>query len=132
MFKSFKVEVENQLNKRIKIFRSDRGGEYYGKYDGSGEQRPRPFSKFLEECGIVPQYTMSGSLSMNGVAERRNITLKDMVRSMISHSNLPISLWGETLKTAAYILNIVPTKATAKTPYELWTNKKPSLKHLHI
>ena len=55
-----------------------------------------------------------------------------MVRSMISHSNLPISLWGEALKTAAYILNRVPTKATAKTPYELWTGKKPSLKHLHI
>ena len=69
---------------------------------------------------------------MNGVAERRNRTLKDMVRSMISHSNLPISLWGEALKTAAYILNRVLTKATAKTPYELWTGKKPSLKHLHI
>ena len=51
---------------------------------------------------------------------------------MISHSNLPISLWGEALKTAAYILNRVLTKATAKTPYELWTGMKPSLKHLHI
>ena len=116
----------------IKNVISDRGGEYYGKYDGSDEQHPRPFSKFLEECGIVPQYTMPGSPSMNGVADRRNITLKDMVRSMISHSNLPISLWGEPLKTAAYIINRVPTKATAKTPYELWTHKKPSLKNLHI
>ena len=62
---------------------------------------------------------MLGSPSMNGVVERRNRTLKDMVRSMISHSNLPISLWGEALKTAAYILNRVPTKSTAKTPYEL-------------
>ena len=118
--------------KRIKNVKSDRGGEYYEKYDGSGEQHPGPFAKFLEECSIVPQYTMPGSLIMNGVAERRNRTLKDMVRSMISHSNLPISLWGEALKTAAYILNRVPTKATAKTPYELWTGKKPSIKHLHI
>ena len=102
VFKSFKVEVENQFNKRIKNVKSDRGGEYYGKHDGSGEQRPGPFAKFLEECGIVPQYTMPGSPSMNGVAEKRNRTLKDMVRSMISHSNLPISLWGEALKTAAY------------------------------
>ena len=132
VFKSFKVEVENQLNKRIKNVRSYRGSEYYGKYDGSSEQHPGPFGKFLEECGIIPQYTMLGSPSMNGVAERRNITLKDMIRSMISHSNLPKSLWGEALKTTAYILNIVPTKATAKTPYELWTCKKPSLKHLHI
>ena len=93
MFKSFKVEVENQLNKRIKNVRSDRGGEYYGKYDGSGKQRPGPFAKFLEECGIVPEYTMAGSPSMNDVVERRNRMLKDMVRSMISHSNFPISLW---------------------------------------
>ena len=69
---------------------------------------------------------------MNGVAERRNRTLKDMVRSMISHSTLPESLWGEALKIAAYILNRVPTKVTIKTPYELWTGKKPSLKHFNI
>jgi hypothetical protein len=48
---------------------------------------------------------------MNGVAERRNQILKDMVRSMICHSILPKSLWEETLKTSAYILNRVPTKA---------------------
>ena len=41
-----------------RVCSSDRGGEYYGKYDGSGEQHPGPFAKFLEECGIVPQYTM--------------------------------------------------------------------------
>ena len=111
VFKLFKVEVENQLNKRIKNVRSDRGGEYYGKYDGSGKQCPGPFVKFLEECGIVPQYTIPGYPSMNGVVERRNITVKDMVRSMISHSNLPISLWGEALKTAAYILNRVLIRA---------------------
>ncbi|RVW15878.1 Copia protein [Vitis vinifera] len=105
VFKTFKAEVELQLNKRIKSVRSDRGGEYYGRYDGSGEQHPGPFAKYLEECGIVPQYTMPGSPSMNGVAERRNRTLKDMVRSMISHSTLPEKLWGEALKTAAYILN---------------------------
>ena len=127
-----KLKLKINSIKGLKNVRSDRSGEYYGKYDGSGEQRPGPFAKFLEECGIVPQYTMPGSPSMNDVAERRNRTLKDMVRSMISHSNLPISLWGEALKIAAYILNRVQTKATAKTPYELWTGTKPSLKHLHI
>ena len=54
VFKSFKVEIENQLNKRIKNVRSDHGGEYYGKYDGSGEERLGPFAKFLEECSIIP------------------------------------------------------------------------------
>src|SRR3954465_11669231 len=102
MSKSFKAEVENQLGKKIKGVRSDRGGEYYGRYDESGEQRPAPFAKFLEECGIVPQYTMPGKPSMNSVSERRNRTLKDMVRNMISHSTLPKSLWGEALTTSAY------------------------------
>ena len=97
MFKSFKVKVENQHNKRIKNLKSDHGGEYDGRCDDSGEQRPRPFSKYLEEYGIVPQYTMPWSPSMNGVVERRNQTLKDMVRNMISHSTLPKSLWGDAL-----------------------------------
>ena len=132
VFKAFKAEVENQLGNKIKAVKFDHGGEYYGRYNGSGEQRPRPFTKFLEECGIVPQYTMPGKPNMNGVADRRNRTLKDMVRSMISHSSLPESLWGEALKTASYILNRVPSKAVAKIPYELWTGKKPSIQHLHI
>ena len=55
-----------------------------------------------------------------------------MVRSMICHSNLPKSLWGEALKNATYILNRVATKAVAKTPYELWVGRKPSLKHFHV
>ena len=69
---------------------------------------------------------------MNGVAERQNRMLKDMVRSMICHFTLLDSLSGEALKTATFILNKVPTKATVKTPYELWIGKKPSLKHLHV
>ena len=43
-FKIFKVEVENQLNKRIKSVRSDRGGEFYGRNDGSGKQCPGSFA----------------------------------------------------------------------------------------
>ena len=132
VFKNFKAKVENQLGKKIKVVKSNSGGEYYGRYDGSSEQRSGPFTKYLMECGIVPQYTMSGAPSQNGVVERQNRTLKDMVRSMINHSTLPESLWGEAVKTVVYILNRVPSKAIAKTPYKLWTNKKPSIMHLHV
>jgi len=62
---------------------------------------------------------MAGKSSMNGVVERRNRNLKDMVRSIINHSTLPKSLWGEALKTVVYILSRVPGKAINKTPYEL-------------
>ena len=56
----------------------------------------------------------------------------DMVRSMISYSTLPISLWIEALKTAIHILNRVPSKSVSKTLYELWTGKEPSLNYLCV
>ena len=68
----------------------------------------------------------------NGVAERRNRTLMDMVRSMMSYSNLPLGLWMEVLKTAIHILNRVPSKSVPKTPYELWTGRMPSLQHFRV
>lgn len=49
----------------------------------------------LEECGIHAQYTTHGSPYQNGMAERRNRRLKEMVRYMMSRTNLPIFLWGE-------------------------------------
>ena len=55
MFKIFKAKIENQLDKKIKDVKFDRGGEYYDRYDGLGEQCPGLFIKFLEECSIVPQ-----------------------------------------------------------------------------
>jgi hypothetical protein len=66
------------------------------------------------------------------VVERRNKMLMDMVRCMISYSNLPLGLWMEVLKTAMHKLNRVPSKSVDKTPYELWTNKKPTLNYFHI
>jgi hypothetical protein len=75
---------------------------------------------------------MLGTPQQNGVAERRNRTLMDMVRSMLSNSTLPLSLWMYALKTTVYLLNRVPSKAVPKTSVELWTRKKPSLKYLHV
>ena len=56
----------------------------------------------------------------------------DMVRSMVSYSSLPISLWMEALKTAIHILNRVPCKSVSKIPYELWKEKEPSLNYLRV
>jgi hypothetical protein len=75
---------------------------------------------------------MSGEAQQNGVAEMRNNTLMDMVRSMLSYSTLPISLWMETLKTVIHILNRVPSKSVSKTPYELWTGHKLSLNYIRV
>ena len=64
-FKVFKAKVE-----KIKIVRSDRSEEYYGRYT-ENEQAPSPFAKFLQEHGIFAQYTLPGSPNQNDVAERR-------------------------------------------------------------
>ena len=130
-FKVFKAEVENQCGKEIQIMRSDRGDEYYGRYIENG-QAPGPFAKFLQEHGIVAQHTMLSSPDQNGVVEIRNQTLVDMVRSMLSSSNLPKFLWTDALKTTVYILNRVPTKAVPKTPFELWKNWKLRLRHIRV
>jgi hypothetical protein len=130
-FKIFKGKVENQHNIKIKLVRSDHGREYYGRHTPY-DQVPRPFVRFLQENGIVAQYSMPGDPQQNRVAERRSCTLMDMVRSMLSYSTLPISLWMEVLKTAVHILNRVPSKSVPKTPYEMWTDRKLTLNYLHV
>ena len=80
-FEILKAEVENQHDLKIKIVRSDRGGEYYGRQTPYG-QVLGPFARFLMENDIVAQYSTPGEPQQNGVAERRNRTLMDMVGSM--------------------------------------------------
>ena len=60
---------------------------------------------------------MPGTPQKNGVAERRNRTLMDMVRSILSNSTLPLSLWMYALKTIVYLLNWVPSKAIPENPF---------------
>ncbi|PKI51479.1 hypothetical protein CRG98_028190 [Punica granatum] len=121
-FKEFKAEVEKQKGNSIKTLRSDRGGEYMST----------EFGDFLKEHGIVSQFTLPGTPQLNGVSERRNRTLLDMVRLMMSYTDLPISMWGYALQTACYLLNRIPSKSVSTTPYEIWNGRTPSLKHVKI
>jgi hypothetical protein len=66
------------------------------------------------------------------VSKRRNQTLLDMVRSMMSQTDLPLSFWGYALSTAVFILNRVPTKFVERTPYEIWIGKCPGLLFLKV
>ncbi|GBN50135.1 Copia protein [Araneus ventricosus] len=49
-----------------------------------------------------------------------------------SEANLPQRFWAEAAMTAMYLQNRLPTKAKKKTPYELWTNRKPDLSHIRV
>ncbi|KAL3497596.1 hypothetical protein ACH5RR_040328 [Cinchona calisaya] len=99
-FKEFRNEVEKQLGKSIKILRSDRGGEYLNQ----------EFQDYLKENEILPQSTPPYTPQLNGVSERRNRTLLDMVRSMMSFADLPKLFWGYALNTASHLLNHVHQK----------------------
>ena len=51
---------------------------------------------------------------------------------MMSQTDLPISFWGYSLETTAFILNRIPSKAVKRTPYEIWNGKKPLMSFLRI
>src|SRR3954467_12711620 len=121
-FKEFQNEVENHRNRKIKFLRSDRGGEHLS-YE---------FGLHLKQCEIVSQLTPPETPQRNGVSERRNRTLLDMVRSMMSLTDLPLSFLVYALETAAFTLNRAPSKSVEMTPYELWFGKKPKLSFLKV
>ncbi len=118
-FRVYKTRSELQCETLIKTLRSDRGDEYYDP-------------KFFQETGIVHETTAPYTPQQNGVAERKNRTLEEMVNSMLSNSGLSNGFWGEAMLTACYILNRVPFKGNSSTPYELWNKRKPSLKYFKI
>ena len=118
-FKIFKESVELHHGVKIKTLRIDSGGEYYDP-------------AYFESTGIVHQTTAPYTPQQNGVAERKNRTLKEMINSMLCYSGLSEGFWGEAMLTACYLLNRVPNKRNKITPYELWHKKPPKLSYLRV
>jgi hypothetical protein len=118
-FQVYKAEVENQLERKI-TRRLDRGGEYFSN----------AFTSFYEEHGIIHDRTPPYSPQSNGLAERKNHTLTDLVNAMLDTAGLSKEWWGEAILTACHVLNCVPTKNKDKTPFEEWEKKRLSLSYL--
>ena len=66
------------------------------------------------------------------MSERRNRALLDMVRPMMSLTDLPLSFWGYAFEIVAFTLSRAPSKSVETTPYELWFGKKPKLSFLKV
>ncbi|CAM8934624.1 unnamed protein product [Rhodiola kirilowii] len=120
-FAMYKLEVENQLDKKIKRLRSDRGGEYV-----------EPFGALCAQTGIIHEVTPPYSPQSNGIAERKNRTIKEMMNAMLLSSGLPQEMWGEAVLSANYLLNRIPRKKKDKSPYELFIGRTPSYAHLRV
>ena len=120
MFLSYKDEVENQLDRKIKRIRFDRGGEYI------------PLNDYCENEGIIHEVTHIYSHKSNGVAERKIITLKEMMNSLLVSTSAPNNLWGEAILSACHLQNRIPYKKTDKTHFELGKGHAPNLKYLKV
>nr|GFA98389.1 putative RNA-directed DNA polymerase [Tanacetum cinerariifolium] len=117
------VLVEKEAEVKIKCLRTDRGGEF-----NSGE-----FKSFCESSGIQRQLTAGYTPHQNGVAERKNQTILNMVRSMLNAREVPKKFWPEALNWCIHILNQSPTSALEDcTPEEKWSDRKPSVGYFRI
>ena len=74
LWRLFKAKFELQQGKKIKVVHSNKGSEYYGRYDET-RHNLGPFVKYLQKCGIDAQYTMSDTSQHNGIVDTRSHTL---------------------------------------------------------
>ena len=88
-FKEFNTLVENLSKKRIKILKSDNGGEFTSS----------DFNKYCTEVGIKRDLTIPYSPQQNDVAETKNKSIMGAVKSMIHDQDLPMYLWEEVART---------------------------------
>ena len=88
---------------------------------------------FCTEKGISRQYLAPRTPQHNGVVERKNQTLVEAARTMLSQSKLHIYFWAEAVNTACYTQNrTLINRDHDKTPYEIMANRKPTLKYFHV
>jgi transposase InsO family protein len=115
--------IENVTGRPVSRIRSDNGGEF----------RNRGINLFCSERGIKQEFTIPYSPEQNGVAERMNRTLMEMVRCMLSQSLLPKSYWGEALLYATTIRNSSMTTNIDKCPpSQTWSGRPCTYSHFHI
>ncbi|KAJ9561670.1 hypothetical protein OSB04_006830 [Centaurea solstitialis] len=119
----FVRKMERLNNLTVRSIRSDHGTEF----------KNSTLETFFDQKGISQNFSSVRTPQQNGVAERRNRTLIEAARSMLSEANLATQFWAEAVNTACYTQNrSLIVKRFRRTPYELFRNRKPSIEHLHI
>lgn len=123
LFKSFKSLVEKEAGGSIICLRTDRGGEFNSS----------AFKEFCKTQGIRRQLTVACTPQQNGVAERKNRTIMNMVWSMLTGRRVPKIFWPEATKSCVHVLNRSPTIAVqGKTLEEAWSGVKPSVDYFRV
>jgi len=122
-FKEWKIIIERQTEKKVKILRTDNGMEFCSKQ----------FKNYCKSEGIVRHYTVPYTPQQNGVAERMNRTIISRARCMLSNAGLHKRFWAEAASTACYLINRSPSIAlNKKTPIEVWSGSPADYSQLRV
>ncbi|WJZ84648.1 hypothetical protein VitviT2T_004242 [Vitis vinifera] len=122
-FKNYKNLVEKEIGAFIFCLRTDRGGEF----------TYLEFNAFCKTNGVSRQLTAAYTPQQNGVAERKNRTIMNMVRSMLSEKQVPKNFWPEAVNWTTHVLNRSPTLAVkGVTPEEAWSGVKPNVDYFRV
>ncbi|KAH9751848.1 retrovirus-related pol polyprotein from transposon RE1 [Citrus sinensis] len=110
LFQRFHKMVTTQFQTQIRVLHTDNGGEYMST----------AIQQFLKSQGSVHQTTCVGTPQQNGVAERKNRHLLEVVRASLIQAHMPLSYWGEALASAAYLINRTPSSSLGfQTPFQV-------------
>ncbi|GKC27832.1 retrovirus-related pol polyprotein from transposon TNT 1-94, partial [Tanacetum coccineum] len=83
--------------------------------------------------GIRHETSTARTPEQNGIVKRRNRTLVEAARTMLSVAKVPLFFWAEAIATACFTQNrslVIPRHE--KTPYHIINAQKPSVKFFHI
>ena len=97
LFQNFHKMICSQYNAQVQVLRSDNGGKYLSF----------ELKRYLEAHGTIHQTTCFDTPQQNGVAEWKNRHLLEVVRASLIKAHMPLSYWGHTLTSAAYLINRV-------------------------
>jgi transposase InsO family protein len=122
-FKTFIKKVQTEFETTIKKVRSDNGSEF----------KNTRIDELCDEYGIRHQFSAKYTPQSNGLVERKNRTLIDMARSMLSEYNISHSFWAEAINTACFYSNhLYCHQFLEKTPYESLNGRKPNIVYFWV
>ncbi|CAM8877096.1 unnamed protein product [Rhodiola kirilowii] len=121
MIRFYKM-VQIQFGKNIKVIRSDNGGEFLCS----------KLTDLLSDNGCLQQTSCPYTPQQNGVVERKHKYILE-VGSLKIQSFIPDCFWGESILTATYIINRMPSLLLqGKTPFEVLFGAKPDYTHMKV
>ncbi|SGY26816.1 BQ5605_C018g08800 [Microbotryum silenes-dioicae] len=122
IFQTWLAEVELATNARLRILRTDNGGEY----------RSNAFTEFCKSKGIHRQYSIPYTPQQNGRAERVNLSIVEGVLALLADARLPATFWDEAAAYFVYCKNTCSHSALAKqTPEFVWNGQRTTATALH-